>query len=231
MRPQLILARSIELLTAAGLTIAGCGTTIGTNTENTYTVTEPVTSLKINNLVGSIQVEGADVTTISVTEKLTYTGSAPKTNHSVSDRRLTLSYTCPSGINVSCSVSYLVKVPRRIAVQIDDNVGAVTLTGLAGQLTVTSGAGNIDATDLASDVVTARSNAGTITLAFATPPTTVSAQAQVGSVTVQLPVGTAYAVDAGSQVGAVDVTVQGDPGSAHRVTAHSQVGLVTVHNG
>jgi hypothetical protein len=59
----------------------------------------------------------------------------------------------------------------------------------------------------------------------------VNAHAQVGSVTVRLPAGTAYAVDAGSQVGNTEVTVQRDPGSAHRVTARSQVGAVTVNNG
>jgi hypothetical protein len=48
---------------------------------------------------------------------------------------------------------------------------------------------------------------------------------------VQLPANTAYAVDAGSQVGNVEVTVQRDPGSAHRVPAHSQVGTVTINNG
>ena len=57
------------------------------------------------------------------------------------------------------------------------------------------------------------------------------AQAQVGSVTVRLPAGTAYAVDTGSQVGTVDVTVQRDPDSPHRITALSQVGSVSVYNG
>jgi hypothetical protein len=52
-------------------------------------------------------------------------------------------------------VTYLVKVPRRLAVQIDDKVGSTTLTGLAGPLALTSSSGNIDATGLTSATVTA----------------------------------------------------------------------------
>lgn len=234
MRPRPIMALGAVLLTTSALAVAGCGTSIGTTTtQNTYTVTEPVTSLKIDNPVGNTQIEGTDATTVSVTEQLSYTGDPPQTSHPITGGQLTLSYTCPSGVlDVKvCGVSYVVKVPRRIAVQIDDKVGGATLTGLAGPLTLTSSAGNIDATGLTSGAVTARASAGTITLGFTAPPTIVDAQAQVGSVTVRLPAGTAYALDAGSQVGTVEVTVQRDPGSAHRVTTHSQVGSVTVTNG
>jgi hypothetical protein len=48
---------------------------------------------------------------------------------------------------------------------------------------------------------------------------------------VQLPADSAYAVDAGSQVGVADVTVQRDPGSTHHIMAHSRVGSVRVSNG
>lgn len=234
MRLQPIMALGTVLLTASALAVAGCGTSIGTATkENTYTITEPVTSLKIDNPVGSTQIEGTDATTVSVTEQLSYTGNPPQTSHPISGGQLTLSYTCPGGVlDVKvCAVTYVVKVPRRIAVQIDDEVGVTTLTGLAGRLTLTASTGNIDATGLTSGEVTARASAGSITLRFTAPPTTVDAQAEVGSVTVRLPAGTAYAVDAGSEVGSAEVTVQRDPGSAHRVAAHSEVGSVTVNNG
>jgi hypothetical protein len=231
MRQQPIVALKIVLLTASALAVAGCGTSTTTK-QNTYTITEPVTSLKVDNPVGNTQIEGTDATTVSVTEQLSYTGSSPQTSHPITGGQLTLSYTCPSGVvNVNCSVTYVVKMPRRIAVQIDDKVGSTTLTGLAGELTLTSDTGNIDATGLTSGAVSARANAGTITLRFTTPPTTVDARAQVGSVKLRLPAGTAYAVDAGSQVGNAEVTVQRDPGSAHRVTAQSQVGSVNVNNG
>ena len=240
MRPQSIMALGALLLTASALAlaVAGCetGTSIGIGTtaeQDTYTIAEPVTSLRIDNPVGNTHIEGTDDTTVSVTEQLHYTGDPPQTSHSVTSGQLNLSYTCPAEtVNVNtCGVTYVVTVPRRIAVEIDGKVGATTVTGLAGQLALTSSTGSIDATGLTSNAVTARASAGTITLGFTAPPTTVNAQAQVGSVTVQLPAGTAYAVDAGSQVGSAAVTVQRDPGSAHRVTAHSQVGSVTVQNG
>jgi proline racemase len=235
-RSQPIMSLGAVLLAASALAVAGCDTSIGTGTaakQGAYTITEPVTSLKIDNPVGNTQIEGTDATTVTVTEQLSYTDTPPQTSHSITSGQLRLSYTCPSGVvNANgCGVTYIVTVPRRIAVQIDGKVGATTLAGLAGQLTLISSTGSIDATGLTSGAVTARTSAGTITLGFTAPPTTVNAQAQVGSVTVQLPAGTAYVVDAGSQVGSVDVTVQRDPGSAHHVTAHSQVGAVTVNNG
>jgi DUF4097 and DUF4098 domain-containing protein YvlB len=233
MRALPVMALGVVLLTATAPAIAGCSTRIGSTTaQNSYTITEPVTSLKIDNPVGNTQIEGTDTNTISVTEQLHYTGNPPQTSYPITGGQLTLSYTCPGVFDVnSCSVTYVVKVPRQLAIQIDDNVGSTTLAGLAGQLTLTSSAGNIDATGLTSTMVTAHANAGTITLGFAAPPTTVDAQAQVGSITIRLPAGTAYAVDTGSQVGTAEVTVQRDPASPHRITAHSQVGSVSIGNG
>lgn len=236
MRPLPVMALEVVLLTASVLVLAGCDTPRGATTDteqNSYTITEPVTSLKIDNPVGNTQIEGTDTNTIAVTEQLSYTGNPPQTNHAITTGgQLTLSYACPGGFDINaCSVTYVVKVPRRLAVQIDDEVGGTTLTGLAGQLTLTSSTGDIDATGLTSATVTARASVGTITLGFTAPPATVDAQGQVGSVIVRLPAGAAYAVDTSSQVGSVDVTVQRDPGSPHRITARSQVGSVSVYNG
>ncbi|MGH3977038.1 MAG: DUF4097 family beta strand repeat-containing protein [Pseudonocardiaceae bacterium] len=237
MRPQRGMVLGTVLLTASAMAAAGCDANVGTITkQNSYTVTEPVTSLKVDNPVGNTKIEGTDATTVSVVEQLSYASNPPQTSHAITGGQLNLSYTCPSGvdnvtINVNvCSVTYVVKVPRQISVQIHGQAGGITLTGLAGQLAVTSATGSIDASELTSAAVTARTTAGAIALDFTTPPSTVDAQAQVGSVTVQLPAGTAYAVDAGSQVGNVEVTVQRDPNSAHRVAAQSQVGSVTVGN-
>ena len=163
MRPPPVMVLGVALLTTSALAVAGCGTRIGTTTSrNTYTITEPVTSLKIDNPVGNTQIEGTDTNTISVTEELSYSGNPPQTSYPITGGgHLTLSYTCPGVFDVnSCSVTYLVKVPRRLAVQVDGKVGSTTLTGLAGQLTLSSSTGNIDATGLTSATVTARANAG-----------------------------------------------------------------------
>jgi Putative adhesin len=236
MRVQPIMVPGIALLAASALAITSCVNSSGTASgQNDYTVTDPITTLTIDNPVGSTQIEATDATTISVTERLRYTDNPPQTSHVITGDRLALSYTCPSGvINVGvevCSVNYVIKVPRRLAVKIDAAVGEATLTGLAGEVTLTSSTGRINATGLTSPAVTARTSAGTVTLAFTAPPTTVDAHTQVGSVTVRLPAGTAYAVDASSQVGGVEVGVQQDSSSAHRIRADSQVGSVTISNG
>jgi DUF4097 and DUF4098 domain-containing protein YvlB len=228
------MALGTVLLTASALGLGGCHTSnVSSTKRNSYTVTEPVASLKVDNPIGATRVEGTDVTTVSVTEQLSYAGNPPQTSHSISDGQLALTYACSSRVSNShvCSVDYVIKVPRGVAVQIGGNVGDTTLTGLAGQLTATSNAGDINGTGLAGGAVSARASAGAITLRFTAPPTTVNAQARVGSVEVQLPGGTTYAVDAGSRVGDVEVTVQRDPGSTHHISAHSEVGAVTVTNG
>jgi hypothetical protein len=232
-RPLPIWVLGFVVLTASVPAVAGCGSRIGpTTAQNSYTITEPVTSVTIDNPVGDIEVQGTDATTVSVTEQLRYSGNPPQTRYPVSGGQLSLSYSCPGVFDVNnCKVTYLVKVPRRLAVQIDDKVGMIKLISLAGPLTLTSSTGKIDATGLTSDAVTAHARAGAISLGFSAPPTTVDAQTEVGSIMVQLPADSAYAVDAGSQVGVADVTVQRDPRSTHHIMAHSQVGSVRVHNG
>jgi hypothetical protein len=68
-------------------------------------VTEPVTTLKIDNPVGNTQIEGIDTNTISVTEQLSYAGNLPLTSYPINAaHQLTLSYTCPGIFDVhSCS--------------------------------------------------------------------------------------------------------------------------------
>jgi len=233
MRPLPIMMRGTMVLVGSAPVLAGCVSSVGQVTaQNSYTVTEPVTSIKIDNPVGDTELEGTDAATISVTERLRYSGNPPQTRYPVANGQLSLSYSCPGVFDVnSCSVTYIVKIPRHLAVQIDDQVGAIKLAGLAGQLKLTSATGSIDATGLTSNAVTARAHAGAITLQFSAPPSTVDAQTDVGSITVRLPAGSAYGVDAGSQIGAADVAVQQDPGSAHRIAARSQVGAIRVTNG
>jgi DUF4097 and DUF4098 domain-containing protein YvlB len=235
MRAQPITALGVGLLMCSVLPVSGCGPTNGTaGSHNDYTITDRVTSLAIDNPVGNTRIEGTDATTVSVTEQLRYTGNPPQTRHEITDGQLTLSYTCPAEVtNVdgdACSVTYLVKVPRRLAVRINGQVGTATLTGLAGPLTLASSTGSINATELTSPAVKAVASAGVITLTFAAPPTTVDARTQVGSVRVGLPADMAYVVDARSQVGSVGITVRQDSSSRHHIRAHSQVGTVTVDN-
>jgi DUF4097 and DUF4098 domain-containing protein YvlB len=56
----------------------------------------------------------------------------------------------------------------------------------------------------------------------------VEAESTAGNVTVLVPVGPVYRVDAGTTVGRVDVRVADDPGADAVITAHSTTGDVTV---
>jgi hypothetical protein len=55
---------------------------------------------------------------------------------------------CP--VELSCSISYTVQVPRAVAVRVSAGAGAVTLTSLSGPATAQTSAGLITAVNLDS---------------------------------------------------------------------------------
>ena len=57
-RPFLIFVLGFVVLAASVPAVAGCGSRIGpTTAQNSYTITEPVTSLKIDNPVGDTEID------------------------------------------------------------------------------------------------------------------------------------------------------------------------------
>ncbi|GAA1041536.1 hypothetical protein GCM10009557_65460 [Virgisporangium ochraceum] len=99
---------------------------------------------------------------------------------------------------------------------------------LGGDLKVETTAGRIDASNLRSQHVDVRTQAGEVSLAHQVAPAQTSARTDAGTVTVRLPGGSTYAVDATTDAGDREVSVAVDPGSGHRVTAQSEAGNVTV---
>ncbi|MEU9984637.1 DUF4097 family beta strand repeat-containing protein [Streptomyces sp. NPDC050856] len=172
-------------------------------------------------------------------------GEGPVPHWKLEDGRLTLGVTCKA-LAGDCRARHEVEVPRGVAVTAEDDNGDVTADGFATALKVTSDNGRVTVRnssgplDLRSDNgeiavtrstpkrVVARADNGEVSLALGAAPDRVDTVSDNGAVTIELPAGAAYAVDAESGNGEVDVDVATDPRSAHVVNARSDNGEVTV---
>jgi hypothetical protein len=233
---------------AAALAVSGCQVDTGQlkHRAATYAISSPVHTLVINDLVGDMHVTGG-AGRVSVTERITYRHQLPATMHAVRAGTLTLTGTCPA--HQPCDIEYHVRVPPGTTVRINERVGNIRLAALTDQVTahtnaggialgslsgavrVSDRAGSISGSDMSSATATLTTNVGSIDVSFSAAPATVAASTSVGSISLRLPRGVAYAVHASATVGSVHVTVPQESGSVHSITARTQTGSVTVRPG
>ncbi|MER7112546.1 DUF4097 family beta strand repeat-containing protein [Streptomyces sp. NPDC000229] len=193
----------------------------------------------------------ADVKDVEVTRQVdgwVVLGDGPEPVWKLEGDRLTLRVQCDALVS-DCAARHEVRVPRGVAVTVEDDNGDVTAEGFETALKVTSGNGRVTVRDaggpleLRSDngdvrveggtskSVVARSGNGGIRLALGAVPDRVEAVNDNGDIAVELPDGsTRYAVEAGSGNGEVKVAVPTDEGSSHVVKARSDNGQVTVRD-
>lgn len=235
-RPAALLrctATVLAVLTVLALLplLAGCGAlgSVGGSHNppaSAFTVTGQVTSVVIHGGSGSVDVTGASGSTVSVSQRAAYSSKPPAASHVLRGTTLTLSYTCPT--ELVCGVSYVVKVPRDVAVSVSTSAGAVTLTSLAGTVSARAAAGLITAVDLRCGVASFNANAGGVVATFAAVPRSVTASTNVGPISLTVPGSVAYQVTAHAVVGTSTVTVRRGGSSAHSISAHSDLGSISI---
>jgi Putative adhesin len=209
-----------------------------------YSVTGPVPTLVVDAHVGGVRVTGDDSAKISVTEHISFRHTVPVTTHRVTAGTLALDSNCPAG--ETCGVAYNITVPRSVTVQVSDRVGTIRLSSLSGQVTAQTDAGDVDlasvsgpvnitgmaASILGQNVSSARASlrvtAGTIEVTFSAAPASLTAAATAGSVTLRVPGGVPYAVDASASVGSTQVSALRSAASPHAITAWATTGSVTI---
>jgi hypothetical protein len=105
------------------------------NLTRTVTVRQPVTGLTVDSYGGTVQVTGADVPHVQVTETLG--GSAPGPGSSaplvtvpVSDGQLTLG--SPACNSWEDCIAFVVTVPKYVTVNVQSGGGSITVSGVAG---------------------------------------------------------------------------------------------------
>ena len=189
----------------------------------------PVTAVVINGGSGSIDVTGSSRSTVSVSQQVSYSKTPPSATHSLHGGTLTISYSCP--VELVCGVSYDVRVPRGVAVTVSAGAGSITLISLSGTVSARAGAGLITAVDLRSAVASFTSNAGGVIATFAAAPRTLTANTNVGPITLTVPGSAAYRIATHTFVGSATVTVRRSGSSAHSISARSDLGSISVSPG
>jgi hypothetical protein len=202
------------------------------------------TSVVVSTSNGPVTVAGGPAKSATVTATPSYRGTAPMISYRVADRALTVRARCPQ--EQHCQVALQLQVPAGVPVRAATDLGAVRLTGLtsgavadsqlgniylsrvAGLVTAETELGHVSATGLTAYRATLTTAEGSVDAAFSVAPELVTASSQLGSVTLQLPSGTSYAVTASAQMGSTSVRVPQSAGSPHVVKATSQLGSVTV---
>jgi hypothetical protein len=194
----------------------------------TLTVPQLITSLNVQDYGGLIQVTAAAVTHVEVTEMIAYYGKPPAVAESVSGGLLSLADTACA--NVSCSVSFAVKVPAGVTVtaaggpmfisgtagaNLDTDGGSVSATNIDGPLTVSTHGGPLQINGLTGPL-SADTGGGAV---VATDLTDATASVTTGSGQAQIAFAAAPESVTVNTVGAsVALTV---PGGPYALTANS----------
>jgi hypothetical protein len=248
LRPTRALRLAGSALAAGALALGfvGCSLSIGgrQHRTNSYTIGSRVTTLIVTGSAGDVHVTGGASTAVSVTEHISFHGTAPTTSHGSAGGTLRLNSHCPAA--ETCTVDYTVTVPRTTTVRVTDAAGSVSLGSLAGPVTVHLNAGKISLNSLAGSV-DATSNAGSIRgqrlssadasmhvsageidVAFSAPPAAITAITDVGDITVRVPDTVQYHVTASATVGDVRVSVSRSTAATRTINASTKTGSITI---
>ncbi|HEX5997680.1 MAG TPA: DUF4097 family beta strand repeat-containing protein [Jiangellales bacterium] len=247
--PRLLALIAIVALVLVGLNWASWA--LRSSDRTTHPIADGFDRVDVDVDAGSVRIEGSDDGTASLTAT---TESALLADADVSfdveDGQLTVEGDCSSGLWLvnwgRCSVEVVLRVPPDVAVVANSGAGTVTTVGLTGSadlsssagavrvdghsgpLRAHSSAGGVTVTGLSSDDAEITSSAGAVDVTAIDPPASLRASSSAGRVTVALPDGQSYNVDADSSAGSTTVEVPTDSSSPYRVEAKSSAGAVTV---
>jgi hypothetical protein len=230
----------LPLAAVAALSVSGCGLTFS-STEDDKTEHVAVTAVHINGGSGDITVQPGSAGEVRIHRRIHYNGSVPSgSTYHIDGGTLYLD----TGCGHNCSVDYDIRVPEGVTVTGNNGSGDVRLTGVStvdvevgsGDLTVTRAtgpvrlkghSGDIRATDIRAASTDLTTSSGDINLDLATPGN-VTAQAGSGDVTIRVPAGTAYRVDASTHSGDTRIAIPTDPNASYHLTLHAGSGDVVV---
>lgn len=145
-----------------------------------------------------------------------------------------------------CGVDYTIAVPEGVAVEAHTSTGDITVRGVrgglrlststgdiaitdvTGKLSLRSSTGDINATGLTSSDVEASVSTGDVDLRFSRPPQAVAARAGTGDVTVSVPEGEAYRVQADAGIGDTHIGVRQDGEAERSIVARTSTGDIDI---
>ncbi len=187
-----------------------------------------VTRIDVSTDRGSVRVIASDREDISLSAYVS--DGLGGTDHTARVRgdRLLIDGECTFPVAYWCTASYTLRVPRDVKLVLWTGTGDVSVSGSTADVDLTSDHGSVDASRLRSRYARARSDHGSIRLAFAETPTQVQASSSHGDVTVVVPrTGAAYRVGLSSDFGSTTNDVRTDSTARRTIELSSQHGDVT----
>jgi hypothetical protein len=184
------------------------------------------TRIRIDAGSGDVTVTASDDGTVSVQRRLTYSMGRPELTETQDGATLAFGARCsgPSLIN-RCYVSYSLRVPATVAVDVTTTSGDVVVRDARAGLTVTTDSGDVTAAAVVGDAQI-KGGSGDVRLDFAAAPKAVSASTTSGDLRIGVPNGTPYelkVVGEDSQLG-----VSSTAGAPNVITARSSNGVIAV---
>ncbi|MEU4063435.1 DUF4097 family beta strand repeat-containing protein [Streptomyces wedmorensis] len=202
-------------------------------------------NLTVKSDSADLELVAADVKDVRVTRQVSGTkvGGEVEAGWKLEGGILALAVDC-TGLSVNCGAKYTVKIPRDVAITVENNKGLVEATGFTAdfsakaddmRLSDLSGPhldlegrdGTIEGDRISAESVTVASRNGNNELYFASAPDLVDVRSQDGDVRLGLPEAT-YAVDTAAKKGAITVDVTKDDTSDHAVRIHTRNGDIFI---
>jgi DUF4097 and DUF4098 domain-containing protein YvlB len=218
-------------LLLAVFTIIGVGSwlfsVLASRTDTVRTsASAQTTRIRIDAGSGDVTVTASDDGTVSVQRRATYSMGRPELTEKLDGGTLALGARCsgPSLIN-RCYVSYSLRVPATVAVDVTTTSGDVVVRDVKAGLVVTTDSGDVTAGALAGDAQV-KGGSGDVRLDFAAAPKAVSASTGSGDLRIGVPDGTPYEVKVTGED--QQLAVPSTAGAPHVIQARSSNGVIAV---
>lgn len=237
------------VLTISTLTVASWLGYRADTEQQTYRAM--VADIAVELDMGDLIVVPGGVHYISVTRRITWSYQRPHFTEQWDGHTLRISTDCGFWplTGPHCGVTYTLAVPADVAVRartstgdivisdihgglhLTTTTGDIRVTGVDGPLQLHTSTGDITAMDITSPNVEASTDTGDIDLRLAAAPYDISAHTTLGDVSIVVPEGEAYRVDADTGIGDERITVQRSETGRRPIVARSTTGNIDIRYG
>jgi hypothetical protein len=233
------------LVVAAGVGAAVAGVALPRHSTSVRSYPEPLHRVVVRLGAGKVTLVADRQLGAGVTATRRYTLRTPTVTSHVESGVLSVAGACPKPTILTCRIDLHIGVSPEMAVdvmtgsgdvrvenvaasvRVRTSAGAVSIVGLTGTADVHTSAGPISGQGLAVTRLRAGTAAGTIGLAFAVAPDSVSASTGAGDVDLALPE-ESYRVTTSAPAGRARVLVPVDADASRTVAVRTGAGRITV---
>jgi hypothetical protein len=233
--------QKVTLAVGVPLTVAAIGwgglnavAAVGRGTEH-VSLRLPVSGGKLAVHLGDGDVRmvpgaGADA---SLTGTVRYSLFRPGISTTNTGGRVSIGVDCSSPVGW-CGADMTLTAPADVtSADLSTDSGNVSVSGpqSASTLALSSSMGDVSATGVTASDVTAHSDMGDITLTFTKPPRLLTVSDSMGDISIVLPRGYRYQINANSAMGTRNVGIQSADSAPYSVSATTSMGDVNITYG